>query len=73
MQIEQIRETQEGKIDSEDNIFHGLLNSSVLSDADKRTERLTVEALVLLGAGLETTATTLMVITYHLLCPFIGQ
>lgn len=67
VQIDKARETQDEKIDKEDNIFHGLLNSSILSDADKRTERLTVEAFVLIGAGLETTATTLMVITYHLL------
>ena len=67
MQIDNIRETQDEKIDTEDNVFQGLLNSSILSDADKSTERLTVEAFVLVGAGLETTATTLMVLTYHLL------
>ncbi|CAF9937873.1 MAG: hypothetical protein HETSPECPRED_000688 [Heterodermia speciosa] len=67
VQIDNIRETQDEKIDTEDNVFQGLLNSSILSDADKSTERLTVEAFVLVGAGLETTATTLMVLTYHLL------
>ena len=67
MQIDNIRDNQDEKIDPEDNIFHGLLNSSILSDADKSTDRLTVEAFVLVGAGLETTATTLAVLTYHLL------
>ena len=67
MQIDQIRETQDEKIGKEDSIFEGLINSSILSDADKTTERLIVEAYVLLGAGLETTATTLTAITYHLL------
>ena len=39
----------------------------MLSDADKTTERLTAEAYLVIAAGLETTATTLMAITYHIL------
>ena len=48
-------------------VFHGLLNSSTLSDADKSTPRLKKEAYLIIGAGLSTTAHTLTAITYHLL------
>ena len=67
MQIDGIRKTQDEKIDGEDTIFQGLLNSPILSDADKTTERLMTEAYIVVGAGLETTATTLEAITYYLL------
>jgi cytochrome P450 len=53
-------------IDSPETIFHGLLESS-LPLSERSTERLTEEALTIIGAGTVTTAHTLAVIFYHLL------
>jgi cytochrome P450 len=48
-------------------IFHGLLNNENLPESEKTTGRLRDEAIVLMGAGTDTTANTLAAITYHLL------
>lgn len=48
-------------------IFHQLLNSD-LPDEEKSLERLAEEAVIVIGAGQETLAWALTVITYHLLC-----
>ncbi|KAJ4244772.1 hypothetical protein NW762_014349 [Fusarium torreyae] len=52
---------QEGKT-----IFHEILRSDI-PNSEKGTKRLTDEAMVLVTAGSETTASTLAAITYHLL------
>ena len=65
-QIEEIRNSK-NLDDNHSTVFHGLLNSSTLSDADKSTPRLKKEAYLIIGAGLDTTASTLTAITYHLL------
>ena len=44
-----------------------MLNNSNLPDAEKSTARLRDEAIVLIGAGTDTTANTLAALTYHLL------
>lgn len=48
-------------------IFHGLLNNPNLPESEKITDRLLDEARVLVGAGTDTTANTLAVLTYHIL------
>jgi cytochrome P450 len=63
-QIESIRNAKddpEGKT-----IFHKLLRSNI-PDSDKSTERLSDEALILVLAGSETTATSMITPTYYLL------
>ncbi|KAI5460880.1 cytochrome P450 [Mariannaea sp. PMI_226] len=63
-QIEQIRQAKtlpEGKT-----IFHEILRSDIPS-SEKQTKRLADEAMVLVIAGSETTASTMAAITYHLL------
>ena len=64
-----MKETQRSK--SEDDmvptIFHGILNNPNLPDAEKTTARLCDEAIVLIGAGTDTTANTLASVTYHML------
>ncbi|KAG6997607.1 hypothetical protein G7Y79_00039g075690 [Physcia stellaris] len=65
-QIEEIRNSK-SLDENQSTVFHGLLNSSTLSDADKSTPRLKKEAYLIIGAGLSTTAHTLTAITYHLL------
>jgi cytochrome P450 len=54
------------KVDHPSTIFHGLL-SSTLPQTELSTERLTEEALTIIGAGTVTTAHTLAVIFYHVL------
>ena len=48
-------------------IFHGMLNNTNLPDSEKTTPRLLDEAIVLIGAGTDTTANTLAALTYHIL------
>jgi cytochrome P450 len=63
-QIESIRNTKdlpEGKT-----IFHDILLADI-PESEKQTRRLADEAMVLLIAGMETTAQTLTALTYHLL------
>jgi cytochrome P450 len=48
-------------------IFHGMLNNANLPDSEKTTPRLLDEAIVLIGAGTDTTANTLAALTYHIL------
>ena len=47
-------------------IFHEIIRSDI-PESEKQTQRLTDEAMVILIAGSETTASTLAAITYHLL------
>lgn len=47
-------------------IFHDIIDSK-LPDSDKSLERLTEEALSVVGAGMETTKWVLTVATFHLL------
>jgi cytochrome P450 len=49
-------------------IFHDIINSD-LPPQDKSLDRLTQEALSVVGAGMETTKWVLTVATYHLLDP----
>lgn len=68
--IEAVKEAQRTK--SEDNmarptIFHGMLENKNLPESEKTTARLCDEALVLIGAGTDTTASTLTALTYHIL------
>ncbi|KAL6365783.1 hypothetical protein LRP88_00358 [Fusarium phalaenopsidis] len=60
-QIKQAEKLPEGKT-----IFHEILRSDIPS-SEKETPRLADEAMVLVIAGSETTASTLAAITYHLL------
>ena len=63
-QIEDVRkakELPEGKT-----IFHEIVRSNI-PDSEKETKRLNDEAVVILIAGSDTTASTLAAITYHLL------
>ncbi|KAJ6441185.1 cytochrome p450 protein [Purpureocillium lavendulum] len=48
-------------------IFHEIMRSDSLPDAEKKTERILNEATVLLVAGTDTTASTLSAIVYHVL------
>ena len=48
-------------------IFHGMLSNTNLPDSEKTTPRLLDEAIVLVGAGTDTTANTLAALTYHIL------
>lgn len=48
-------------------IFHGLLINPNLPESEKVTDRLLDEARVLIGAGTDTTASTLAALTYHIL------
>jgi cytochrome P450 len=63
-QVDEIRnqkELPEGRT-----IFHEIIRSDI-PEPEKQTKRLTDEAMVILVAGSETTASTLAAITYHLL------
>ncbi|KAH6886986.1 cytochrome P450 [Thelonectria olida] len=60
-QIRKAKELPEGKT-----IFHEILRSDIPS-SEKETKRLADEAMVLVIAGSETTASTMAAITYHLL------
>jgi cytochrome P450 len=51
----------------QETIFHGLLRDSYLHDSEKSVQRLTDEALTIIGAGTVTTAHTLTVIMWNLL------
>lgn len=64
----QIQAIQSGvsKGDQEATIFHGILDSN-MPDNEKSTKRLKEEAFVLVGAGTDTTASTLGALTYELL------
>lgn len=57
--------TQDGKVKGRRTIFSELLESD-LPPTEKSSTRLTDEALVLVGAGAETTAKTLVQLTFHL-------
>ena len=48
-------------------IFHSLIRNQNLPEAEKSDKRLADEANILLGAGTDTTASTLAYTTYHLL------
>ncbi|KAI0019377.1 cytochrome P450 [Xylariomycetidae sp. FL0641] len=48
-------------------IFHEIMRSDALPASEKETKRLVDEAMVLVLAGSETTASTLAALTYHLL------
>jgi cytochrome P450 len=48
-------------------IFDGMLTNANLPESGKSTPRLLDEAIVLIGAGTETTANTLATLTYHIL------
>ncbi|KAI2638933.1 cytochrome P450 [Hypomontagnella submonticulosa] len=64
VQVEKIREAKdlpEGKT-----IFHEIIRSDI-PDSEKETRRLTDEAMILVIAGSETTASTFAAIMYHLL------
>ncbi|KAK3696861.1 hypothetical protein LTR37_017767 [Vermiconidia calcicola] len=64
LDIEEVRkakELPEGKT-----IFHEIMRSSI-PETEKQNRRLTDEAMVIVVAGSETTASTLAAITYHLL------
>ena len=63
-QIEDIRKTQEEPKNK--TIFHEMLQSNI-PESEKETRRLADEAMVVLIAGMETTAQTLAAITYRLL------
>ncbi|KAJ4179516.1 hypothetical protein NW755_012425 [Fusarium falciforme] len=63
-EIDQIR--QADKLPEGKTIFHEILRSDIPS-SEKETPRLADEAMVLVIAGSETTASTLAAITYHLL------
>ncbi|KAL8795788.1 MAG: hypothetical protein Q9195_001840 [Heterodermia aff. obscurata] len=72
-QMRKVWETQIEKIriavdmdDNESTIFHGVLNSD-LPDFEKTTGRLRQEAELIVMAGVDTTASTLSAIIYHLL------
>jgi cytochrome P450 len=58
----------EGKVASESlpTLFHTLLHADVPPE-EKGEERLTHEIYTVVGAGTETTSTTLALVTYHLL------
>lgn len=59
--VQQAKELPEGRT-----IFHEILRSDI-PESEKGTSRLTDEAMVLVVAGSETTASTLAAITYHML------
>ena len=61
-QIKQAKELPEGRT-----IFHEVLRTAGIPDSEKTTKRLGDEAMVILIAGSETTASTLAAIMYHLL------
>jgi cytochrome P450 len=48
-------------------IFHGIIQNPNVPETDKSTARLVDEAIIFLGAGTDTTAQTMVAITYHLL------
>jgi cytochrome P450 len=64
-----VKEAQKSKSDGNmaPTIFHGMLNNTNLPDSEKTTPRLLDEAIVLVGAGTDTTANTLAALTYHIL------
>jgi cytochrome P450 len=64
-QIAQIR-GDKGNPDAAPTIFHGVMRAD-LSESDKTDDRMIDESRVILGAGTDTTARALSVITYHLL------
>ncbi|KAF4987439.1 hypothetical protein FDECE_15429 [Fusarium decemcellulare] len=63
-QIDQIKQAE--KLPANKTIFHEILRSDI-PDSEKETKRMADEAMVLVIAGSETTASTLCAITYHLL------
>lgn len=60
-QIKNAKEISEGRT-----IFHEIIRSDI-PESEKETKRLSDEAMVILIAGSETTASTLVAIVYHLL------
>ena len=68
--INQTRENMEAGLirsDKRPTIFGSLLIEEELHSTEKGTKRLAAECFAILGAGTETTASALAVITYHLL------
>lgn len=63
-EVETVKQAKE--IPEERTIFHEILRSDV-PESEKETSRLTDEAMVLVIAGSETTASTLAAIIYHML------
>lgn len=59
--VKQAKDLPEGRT-----IFHEILRSDI-PESEKETKRLTDEAMVLVVAGSETTASTIAAITYHML------
>jgi cytochrome P450 len=53
--------------DAKKTIFHEILNSKHLPDSDKTQKRLEDEALTIVAGGVETTAYTLVIATFHII------
>ncbi|KAK7754831.1 hypothetical protein SLS62_003145 [Diatrype stigma] len=66
-QIDEIRRAKEVPATEGRTIFHEIMRSETLPAQEKETKRLADEAMVLLIAGSETTASTLAALVYHLL------